>query len=106
MTNAKKELLQFIEHNVGDEPFVKCAYIYKHTFDDDDPSAVLKVGHTDAEFDAFTEALNFHYYAGYGMQELFGHVWFEDGTWMERVEHDGSEGWRYVKAPQIHEQCL
>jgi hypothetical protein len=106
MTNAKKELLQFIEYIVGDEPFVKCAYIYKHTFDDDDPSAVLKVGHTDEEFNAFAEQLNFFYDAGYGMQELFGNVWFEDGSWMERVAYDGREEWRYVKAPKIHEFCL
>ena len=31
------------------------------------------------------------YNSGFGGQELFGNVWFDDGTWLSREEYDGSE---------------
>ena len=40
--------------------------------------------------------LNFEYDDGYGAQELFGYVWFTDGSWSERDEYDGSERWAVV----------
>lgn len=43
--------------------------------------------------------LNFSYDDGYGGQELFGYIWYADGTWSERGEYDGSEWWRHMKRP-------
>jgi hypothetical protein len=45
--------------------------------------------------------LDFQYYARYGCQELFGNVWYTDGTWSERAEYDGSEWWEYKSCPPI-----
>jgi hypothetical protein len=41
------------------------------------------------------------YYNGYGSQELFGIIWYVDGSWSERVEYDGSEWWGYRSCPKI-----
>jgi hypothetical protein len=49
----------------------------------------------------FLDSLDFSYNDGYGLQYLYGTVWFKDGTWLEREEYDGSEWWVYKKAPQI-----
>lgn len=43
--------------------------------------------------------LNFDYDDGYGGQELFGYIWYEDGTWSSRGEYDGSEWWQHQKCP-------
>ena len=45
--------------------------------------------------------LDFEYYEGYGGQELFGNVWYADGTWSERGEYDGSEWWEHKMCPPI-----
>ena len=46
------------------------------------------------------EELNSIYYdAGFGSQELYGYVVFNDGSWLERYEYDGSERWEYKETP-------
>ena len=45
--------------------------------------------------------LDFEYDDGYGTQELFGTIWYEDGSWSEREEYDGSECWAYKTSPAI-----
>jgi hypothetical protein len=44
--------------------------------------------------------LSFEYDSGYGSQEVGGVIVFNDGTWMERREYDGSEWWESFKTPQ------
>lgn len=39
------------------------------------------------------------YDSGYGSQKLYGTVWFEDGTWADRCEFDGSEWWEHRVRP-------
>lgn len=39
------------------------------------------------------------YDSGFGGQELFGYIWYEDGTWSERGEYDGSEWWEHKDRP-------
>lgn len=94
MFNAKKEFLSHIDAS-GD---VKCATV-QH-IDVVEP-ILLPVGYTEEQFDAFLEALNFEYYNGYGGQELFGTIWYEDGTWADRGEYDGSEWWEHHSCPPI-----
>jgi len=48
--------------------------------------------------------LDFEYDNGYGGQELFGNVWYTDGTWSERGEYDGSEWWEHKVCPPIPEE--
>lgn len=43
--------------------------------------------------------LNFEYDDDYGWQELFGHVWYDDGSWSDRGEYDGSEWWVHRTPP-------
>jgi hypothetical protein len=92
MTNAKLEFMTFVEML----PKVVAATI-EHNFH----KYVLKVGYTKESYEAFLDNLNFTYDDGYGSQELFGTVWFEDGTWGEREEYDGSEWWSYCMCPEI-----
>lgn len=47
--------------------------------------------------------LDFNYDCGYGGQELFGNIWYEDGSWSERGEYDGSEWWEHKVCPPIPE---
>lgn len=45
--------------------------------------------------------LDWNYHDGYGTQELFGTIWYDDGTWSERGEYDGSEWWEYRQCPEL-----
>lgn len=50
---------------------------------------------------AIKKFLNVKYDNGYGGQELFGTIWYADGTWSSREEYDGSEWWRHNKCPKL-----
>jgi len=45
--------------------------------------------------------LNFVYSDGYGHQELYGTIWYTDGTWSDRGEYDGSEWWQHHVCPPL-----
>jgi hypothetical protein len=45
--------------------------------------------------------LDFFYNNGFGSQYLNGTIWYEDGTWSERGEYDGSEWWEHRQRPEI-----
>ena len=92
MVNAKEEFIKFMEAL----PEIVAAVICSN-----DQEYLLKAGHTDADYEAFLNSLNFEYDDGYGSQELFGTVWFYDGTWGEREEYEGSEWWIYCTCPEI-----
>lgn len=66
----------------------------------------LGIEYTPEDYELFLNELDFNYDAGYGGQELFGTVWFTDGTWLERGEYDGSEWWNLIKKPEISEQLV
>lgn len=111
--NAKEEIgyLKFGE--------IKCAIInwndrtsdfeLRHLPEDqrkirDSVNLSLKVGHTQEEFNAFMNALDFEYDDDYGVQELHGLIWLSNGNWMSRWEHDGSEGWQLNSLPEIPDE--
>ena len=49
----------------------------------------------------FFEGLaSIEYYDGYGMQELYGVIVFNDHSWLTRGEYDGSEWWQKHTEPQ------
>jgi hypothetical protein len=48
--------------------------------------------------------LDFDYDEGFGGQEIFGFIWYADGTWSEREEYDGSEWWDHKVCPEIPEK--
>ena len=101
MSNAKDE---FLDH-VNGKPRVLCVKI---TLGDEccesKKEEMLKTGYSEKDFSDFLEKLNFEYDEGYGCQELFGFIWYDDGTWSEREEYDGSEWWKYKKLPEIPEE--
>lgn len=43
------------------------------------------------------------YDEGYGLQCWDGFISFDDGSWCERFEYDGSEKWVYKKMPTTKE---
>jgi len=101
MTNAKNELLDHINKRV-----ILAATISDGDYDGgyrDYPTyyAELKVGYTPNQFAQFILALDFEYDSGYGCQELYGTIWYSDGTWSSRGEYDGSEWWDWNILPDI-----
>jgi len=102
MCNAKDE---FIEQTK--DLRVKCARIeFVVSYDmDENELYILKTGYNDVEYEKFLESLDFEYDNGYGSQKLFGLVWFDDGSWLERYEYDGSEQWDLKEYPDIPDEC-
>ena len=92
--NAREE---FIKH-IGSRS-VLCAHIQKGDDYDDDPSVFnLTTGWDSEDWSKFLSSLDFEYDAGYGGQNLFGTIWYADGTWSDR---DGSEWYEYHVYPPI-----
>ena len=105
MQNAKEELTLHLGSNINK---VMCA-IVEHSvwnYEQEEPKKSFKLllNHTQEDFTLFLESLNFDYDNGYGLQELYGTVWFNDGTWLQRWEYDGSEGWEYMKCPTVPDE--
>lgn len=109
-TNAKQEFIGHINH-VNEK--VLCAIIEKaeglnwSTSDDyGDEEEIqqtirLTTGWTQEDWNDFLSNLDFMYDSGFGSQELFGTIWYENGTWSDRGEYDGSEYWHYHECPEI-----
>lgn len=100
MSNAKEEFLEHVEGKNVTCALVKYEYKYGEfkTF-------VLKNHYTQLDYDLFLQSLNFVYDDGFGGQELHGYIWYDDGTWSERGEYDGSEWWEYQSVPQVPDEC-
>lgn len=99
--NAKKEFL----NHIGERK-VKCAKIAFGYVYSDDSYKYLKLDHNAEQYMDFLEAIDINYDNGYGGQELYGIIWYEDGTWSERGEYDGSEWWEYKSVPEIDKELI
>ena len=96
-TNTKQEFISHIQNRK-----VKCAKISKgDDYSGKQISFELGCAYNTDEWNEFLNKLDFHYDSGYGGQELFGTIWYEDGTWSERGEYDGSEWWEYHICPEV-----
>jgi hypothetical protein len=95
--NAKAEFIDEVEGKI-----VLCAEIL-YSPNDEETEYNLCTHYTPAEYDAFLQSLDFVYDAGFGGQELFGVIWYTDGTWSSRYEYDGSEEWASRRAPVVPE---
>lgn len=91
--NAKDEFLKHTKNKV-----VMCAVV-----DYCNLTVKLPVNYNINDYERFLNAINFEYDCGYGGQELYGTIWYADGTWSERGEYDGSEWWEYKYMPEIPE---
>jgi len=90
MANAKKEI---IDH-IGTKEVIYVSI--KHGRDYDEDQKVIE-----GKLEDIIERLDFKYDDGYGGQELFGTIWYADGTWSDRREYDGSEWWEHHVCPSI-----
>ena len=90
MTNAQKELIEHIENR-------KVKFV-KIVFDKDYGESQIKI---EGSLESVLPQLDFNYDSGYGGQEVFGYIWYEDSTWSERGEYDGAEWWEYKSVPDI-----
>jgi hypothetical protein len=103
--NAKEELIEMIRdsnktlqdvvaYNIqletivdwDEEPNTNCFNIVGTNLTEEE------LNHIDMEYDA-----------GYGSQELYGIVLFNDNTWLQRAEYDGSEWWVHMYPPTIQQ---
>lgn len=48
--------------------------------------------------------LDFAYDSGFGSQDLYGTIWFADGSWATRGEYDGSGWWEHHTPPALPER--
>lgn len=116
--NAEKELREKLEEIGKNELDIRCALIslYFDFFDDDEARRfdedeesdrkliILTENYDQSDLIDFFHNLDVDYSDGFGGQELFGKVFFTDGSWLERGEYDGSEWWEYKKS-EIPELC-
>jgi len=102
-TNARDE---FVEHIKAVRLKIKAVLIFKEDNCNDDATtyAFLKIGYRQEDFNGFLNRMDFEYDSGYGGQELYGTIWYEDGTWSSRGEYDGSEWWEHNSVPIIPEE--
>lgn len=99
--NAKDEFLDFTK-----DKEVKCAKITIEDWGKPDVIIILKVNYTEDDLRVFLSEIDINYDNGFGTQELFGNIWFNDNTWAERYEYDGSECWELKKLPIIPKELL
>lgn len=94
---------EFIEHTYRKGNIICAEIVHRAEYEDNRKVYSLRLGYTPDEYEEFLKSLNFNYDSGYGGQELFGAIWYEDGTWSERGEYDGAEWWEHKKRPEIPE---
>lgn len=103
--NAKRELHKHLDSIPKPWYTIRCVEIIIEDEFSDRVSIYLKFGYTAEEFREFIDELDFDYCNGFGGQYLFGTIWYNDGTWSERGEYDGSEWWEYKAVPEIPKEC-
>lgn len=105
MTNAKQEWLELVNGKKVVAAWVGMEEDWDTKTGEDIYRKNLRLlkGHTEEEYAKFLECLDFEYDSGFGCQELFGMIWYGDGSWSERDEYDGSEWWSLRSLPQIPE---
>lgn len=53
------------------------------------------------QFNGFLEKIDFEYDDIYSEQEIYGFIWYKDGTWSERCSYNGGAWWVYKSTPNI-----
>lgn len=95
MRNAKQEYLEEIEGKVVVCAEISCYGVVGRQ--------TLKIGCTEYARKKFEASLDYNYNSGYGTQNLYGYIWYDDGSWSEREEYDGAEGWTHKSVPVVPE---
>ena len=86
--NAKQEILRHVEGR--EVEFVKIAMFKGYR---EEPLRI------EGTWEEVLPKLDFDYDNGYGGQELFGFIWYADGTWSSRGEYNGAEWWKHIICP-------
>jgi len=104
-TNAKLELERHLasvdKEIVAIEIYLE-EYLYL-TQEETENGSWGKIRTVGTSFSDVADWLDFHYDAGYGIQQIFGNVWYSDGSFCERREYDGAEWWMHNECPKIPE---
>jgi len=100
MKNAKDELLDHIKYREVGVKYVRITYGRERAYDETGKGVI------EGTLDAILPKLDFKYDDGFGSQYIFGTIWYTDGTWSDRDEHDGSEWWAYRKCPSLPSAAL
>lgn len=98
LTNIKQELLE----HVGDISRVKAVQLklIQRTVNSRSVQLFhLPEGYSAYQLQSFFDDIDREYDNGYGWQELYGFIWWKDGTWSSRYEYDGSESWIHNEVP-------
>ena len=98
LTNIKQELLE----HVGDISSVKAVQLKLEQRTANLRSVQLfhlPEHYSEEDLAYFLRDIDTMYDDGYGWQELFGFIWWKDGTWSSRYEYDGKECWVHNEVP-------
>lgn len=104
MADMRNAMTEFAEEVSGKT--VKCAAVLRGSWAKTDTTYFLPCDYTREEYIAFLESLDFVYNAGFGSQEIFGTIWYTDGTWSSRYEYDGEEWWATVQVPAVPPELI
>ena len=97
MENVNTELLEAIVqsgHTLAD-----VSWVVLELADESWGNKPVATINTDNIDDALSGFGGLEYDDGYGSQMLFGTLVFNDHTWLERGEYDGSEWWTFCQVP-------
>jgi hypothetical protein len=100
MENARKELIDFLS-SIG-KNFSDIAYGRITLYSEEGgPLFDIKIEESpsEEEWEKILKKMDIEYDSGYGVQYLLGTIVFKDGSWLKRVEYDGSEWWEYYHTP-------
>lgn len=97
MINAKAEFLGHVKGHLVEAAVIILGDLY---YTKDCKTYILPPNYTDAGWQNFLNSINFDYGNGYGSRELFGNIWYVEGTWSDRKEYDGSEWWEHQQRPK------
>ena len=90
----KEKLVESIDNSIS-WAVISYAPYYANEY-----TTTLRPNRTIDDIKKFIDELESIYYDnGYGTQCLYGNVVYKDGTWLERWEYDGSEGWSHKSCP-------
>ena len=96
--NIKQELLEHVG-NINDVKAVQLKLEKRTTHLKSVQLFHLPEGYHVGQLQSFLRDIDTTYENGYGWQELFGFIWWKDGTWSSRYEYDGKEKWVHNKVP-------
>lgn len=92
MKNCKTEFLEQTK-----DKDILCSIIERDGFE----ANHLCIGYSLEDFANFLDKINYEYDNGFGSKEVYGAIWYTDGTWSVRGEYDGLKWWEHKVCPEI-----